>query len=68
MKQHSKPANKPASRRQIEMLDGRVYYSDDNWEHVWQARKGAGYLTDRHITDKAEADTVRLCVAHGASS
>ena len=37
-------------RESIEMVDGRVFISDDNWQTIWV----------RKITDKQEADLVRF--------
>jgi hypothetical protein len=45
--------------RKIEMLDGRVYTSTDNWATVWRG--------SRRVTGR-EADLVRFLHAMGASS
>jgi hypothetical protein len=47
--------------RQIEMLDGRVYTTTDNWATVWLVGR-------RRPVAKAEADLVRFLHAMGASS
>lgn len=43
------------SRETIETVDGRVYFSDDNWATVWK-RYGQH---SREVTLKAEADLAR---------
>lgn len=42
-------------RETLEMLDGRVFYSDDNWHTIWQAGE-----KPRQLTDKGEADRIRF--------
>ena len=54
--------NTPAERQTIEMLDGRVYWSTDGWQTVWQRRVTGLH---RRVTGK-EADLVRLLAAHQA--
>ena len=43
-------------RETVEMVDGRIYFSDDNWETVWKMRRGTSH---RIVKDKAEADLAR---------
>lgn len=45
-------------REQVEMLDGRVFFSSDGWQTVWQSR-GLG-RSHRKVLDKEEADLVRF--------
>lgn len=50
----------------VEMVDGRVYLTTDNWETVYVKRNGKM----RRVTDKKEADRARLFAiaqAHGGS-
>ncbi|RUX95935.1 MULTISPECIES: hypothetical protein [unclassified Mesorhizobium] len=61
-----KPTPKP-ERKKVEMLDGRVYFSDDNWQTVWQFRGHSNGRSHRMVLDKQEADQVRLLVAYGAA-
>jgi len=51
-------------RQQIEMVDGRVYFSSDGWEAIWLQRK-VGPI--RKVTSKKEADLVRFLAAMGAA-
>jgi len=48
----------------IEMVDGRVFISDDNWQTIWvrkQTKWKPGHWSPcRKITDKQEADLVRF--------
>lgn len=44
----------------VEMVDGRLYASDDNWETVWLSRGGRNH---RRVLDKQEADLVRYLAA-----
>ena len=43
----------PRAREEVELLDGTIYLSGDNWQTVWKARRGTGH---RRVTDKIEAD------------
>jgi hypothetical protein len=46
-------------RERLEMLDGRVYFSDDNWATVYLMRpSGKTKLIDK----KEEADKIRYLV------
>lgn len=49
-------------RETLEMLDGRVYYSEDNWHTIWQAGE-----KPRKVTDKGEADRIRFLVVAQSS-
>lgn len=63
--------NKAVSKRGrefLEMLDGRVFFSDDNWKTVWQARGHKNGKSHRKLIDKHEADRVRLLVVHQSSA
>jgi hypothetical protein len=51
----------PAGAKTIEMADGRVYYSLDNWHTVYRARP------NRREVKGEEANQVRLLVAYGAA-
>lgn len=55
-------------RQQVEMLDGRVFFSHDNWETVWQARGDKNGRSHRKILDKEEADMVRFIAICQASA
>lgn len=56
-----------ASRETVEMVDGRIYYSDDNWETVWKKRLG-GLGGGRPAIGK-EADLARfLAVSQSSAS
>jgi hypothetical protein len=50
-------------REVVELVDGRVYYSDDNWEHVWRREQietaNSCHVTDYLITGE-EADFARF--------
>ncbi len=46
----------PKTLEKVEMVDGRVYVSDDNWVTV----RKRGPQRDRLVTDKQEADMVRF--------
>lgn len=65
-------ARAKGKRETIEMVDGRVYISDDNWTTIWM-RKPTGWKPGhmspaQKITDKAEADLVRfLAVAQSSA-
>lgn len=54
------------SRETLEMLDGRVYYSDDNWTTIYRARFG-GLGGGIEITSKKEADKIRFLVVAQSS-
>lgn len=55
-------------RETVEMLDGRKYFSDDNWQTIWQARGMPNGSSHRKILDKQEADLVRfLAVAQSSA-
>jgi hypothetical protein len=53
------------TRQAIEMVDGRVYFSDDGWASVWKARLGG--LGGGRLVIGEEADRVRFSVAMGAA-
>jgi len=54
-------------RATVEMLDGRVYFSYDNWHTVWQETPfGAGKC--HRIVDKQEADLVRFIAVAQSSA
>lgn len=53
----------------IEMVDGRVYSTDDNWQTIWLRRPTRwrpGHMgPSQRITDKQEADLIRfIAVVH----
>lgn len=55
-------------REILEMLDGRVFFSDDNWKTIWQARGMPNGRSHRKLIDKHEADKVRfLAVAQSSA-
>lgn len=54
-------------RETVEMVDGRVYFSDDNWKTVWQSRDYDG-RSHRKVLDKDEADTVRFIAVAQSSA
>lgn len=63
---------KPAKHETIEMIDGRVYLSDDNWQTIWLRKptkwKPGHWSPCQKITDKEEADLVRfLAVAQSSA-
>lgn len=60
-------APKP-KRETLEMLDGRVYFSDDNWTTVWLRRGHANGSSHRKIINKQEADRVRFLVVAQSSA
>jgi hypothetical protein len=52
-------------RETVEMIDGRVYFSDDNWQTVYLMRPGG---KPRRISGK-DADLARfLAVAQSSAS
>jgi hypothetical protein len=52
---------RPAPKREtVEMLDGRVYFTVDNWKTIWQSRGDANGRSHRKVLDKGEADLVRF--------
>lgn len=58
---------KPKPKREtVEMADHRVYFSDDNWQTVWQER-GLG-RSHRMVLDKDEADRVRFIAVAQSSA
>lgn len=55
----------PSPKRDtVEMVDGRVFISDDNWQTIWVRKptkwKPGHWSPCRKITDKQEADLVRF--------
>ena len=54
-------------RETVEMLDGRVYYSDDNWQTVYKVNI-SGMGGSRRITSKKEADLVRFIAVAQSSA
>lgn len=56
-------------RQRVEMVDGRVYYSEDGWETVWKSRWPAdGFIrVSREVTGK-EADRARFLWAMQAGA
>jgi len=50
----------------IEMLDGRVYLSDDNWQTIRVIRPGGKRA--RPVTDKGEIETVRYTAVAQSSA
>lgn len=51
-----------AKREEVEMVDGRVYFSDDNWVTVYKARFG-GLGGGRPVKGR-EADLARFLAIH----
>lgn len=51
-----------SKREEVEMVDGRVYYSDDNWTTVYKAALG-GLGGGRPVTGR-EADLARFLAVH----
>lgn len=59
-------APKP-KRETLEMADGRVFFSSDNWLTIWQARGMPNGSSHRKLIDKQEADLIRfLAVAQSS--
>jgi hypothetical protein len=61
-----------AKHETVEMVDGRVYSSDDNWQTIW-LRKPTGWRPGhmspaRRITDKEEADLIRFIAVAQSSA
>lgn len=56
-----RPAPRP-KRETLEMLDGRVFFSDDNWATIWQRRGMPNGSSHRKIIKKDEADKIRFLV------
>lgn len=55
-----------SKREKVEMADGRVYFTEDNWQTVWRMRRGTSH---RIVTDKEEADLVRyIAIAQSSAS
>lgn len=52
-------------REMVETIGRKVYFSDDHWVTVWEAR-GMG-RSHRKVLDKTEADRIRFLavVQHG---
>jgi len=55
---------KTATRDTLEMLDGRIYFSTDNWASVWLNRGGANGKSHRKILDKHTINLVRYLVTY----
>lgn len=54
---------KTPSEKRIEMIDGRIYVSPDNWQTIYRITPSGR----RHkVTDPQEIGTVRILVASGA--
>jgi len=51
---------KKPKRETLDMLDGRKFFSDDNWKTIWQARGMPNGSSHRKIIDKQEADKIRF--------
>lgn len=54
------PPKRP--RETLEMVDGRRYFSDDNWQTIYQSRGMPNGSSHRKIIRKAEADQIRYLV------
>lgn len=56
----------------IEMVDGRVYSSDDNWQTIWLRKPTKwkpGHMGPCHkIIDKEEADLIRFIAVAQSSA
>lgn len=53
-------------RDEVELVDGTLYFTADNWETVWCRREGVS----QKVTDKEEADRARflaIAQAHGGN-
>ena len=60
-----------AAREAVEMVDGRLYWSDDNWETVWKRRAthwadGFAKTPSTKVTGR-EADFARFLAVSQAS-
>lgn len=62
-----RPRSPKPQRQKIEMLDGRKYFSDDNWLTIWQFRGMPNGSSHRKVLDKQEADMVRFIVVAGGA-
>lgn len=49
-------------RETLEMVDGRRYFSDDNWQTIYQSRGMPNGSSHRRIIRKDEADKIRFLV------
>jgi hypothetical protein len=57
----------PKGAETVEMVDGRVYFSTDNWATVYRLWRGNSHRW-RIVTDKQEADLARfLAVAQSSA-
>lgn len=63
--QHKGPLAFLRQRETIEMLDGRVYFSDDNWQTVFRQRRDDS--RHRVVTGK-EADLARFIAVAQSSA
>lgn len=54
---------KPVDEKRIEMVDGRVYVSPDNWLTIYRITPSG---RRRKVTDPQEIGIVRILVASGA--
>jgi hypothetical protein len=64
----AKRATPKAKREYLEMLDGRKFFSEDNWQTIWQARGHPNGSSHRKIIDKGEADRIRFLVVAQSSA
>ncbi|TPJ33702.1 hypothetical protein [Mesorhizobium sp. B2-8-3] len=62
-------ARTPKPKREyLEMLDGRKFFSEDNWHTIWQYRGHTNGSSHRKVLDKGEADRIRfLVIAQGSA-
>ena len=60
----TKPTTLKGKVEKVEMADGRVYVSDDNWVTV----RKRGPQRDRIVNDKQEADMVRFIAVAQSSA
>jgi hypothetical protein len=67
-RQAVKPRRPKPPRETLEMLDGRKYFSDDNWTTIWQSRGMPNGSSHRKIINKAEADKIRVLVIAQSSA
>lgn len=55
-----------ASRETVEMVDGRIYYSDDNWQTIYRKHR-RDRLRIFPVLDKQEADLARFLAVSQSS-
>lgn len=56
----------PKGAETVEMVDGRVYYSTDNWQAIWLIRPH--YEVATKVRDRRKADLIRFLAVSQSSA